>query len=106
VVFCHKCGTDLPEGAKFCYKCGALQGPPSPNEFSVASEDLVRTVKNLIHEGNVRKIIVRDDQGRTLLELPVTAGVVGAVLAPWLAAVGAIAALVSHCTISVERKEG
>ena len=104
-MFCHKCGADLPEGAKFCYKCGALQGPLGPDEFSVASEDLVKTVKNLIHEGNVRKIIVRDEQGRTLLELPVTAGVVGAVLAPWLAALGAIAALVSHCTISVERKE-
>jgi hypothetical protein len=95
----------LPEEAKFCFKCGVLQGPQSPNEFSVASEDLVKTIKNLIHEGNVRKIIVRDEQGRTLLELPVTAGIVGAVLAPWLAAVGAIAALVSHCTISVERNE-
>lgn len=105
MAFCHKCGTDLPEGAKFCYKCGALQGQPGPDEFSVASEDLVKTVKNLIHEGNVRKIIVRDEQRRTLVELPVTAGVVGAVLAPWLAAVGAIAALVSRCTISVERKE-
>ncbi len=105
MVFCHKCGTDLPVGAKYCFKCGANQGPPSPNEFSVASEDLVKTVKDLMHEGNVRRIIVKDEHGNTMLELPVTAGVVGVVLAPWLAAVGAIAALVSHCTISVERKE-
>lgn len=105
MVFCHKCGTDLPEAAKYCFKCGALQGQPSPDEFSVNSDDLVKTVKDLLHEGNVRRIIVRDEHGRVLLELPVTAGIVGAVLAPWLAAVGAIAALVSRCTISVERKE-
>lgn len=104
-MFCHKCGTDLPEGARFCFKCGANQGPLSPDEFSVASEDLVKTVKDLLHEGNVRKIIVKDERGTTILELPVTAGLVGVVLAPWLAAVGAIAALVSHCTIAVERRE-
>lgn len=63
-------------------------------------------VKELLHEGNVRKIIVRDDEGHVLLEIPVTAGLVGVVLAPWLAAVGAIAALVTRCNISVERREG
>jgi hypothetical protein len=73
--------------------------------FSVSSDDLVKKVKDLLHEGSVRKIIVRDEEGQVLLELPVTAGLVGAVLAPWLAAVGAIAALVARCNISVERKE-
>jgi hypothetical protein len=53
----------------------------------------------------VTKIIVRDEYGKLLLELPATAGVIGVVLAPWLAALGAITALVSRCTISVERKE-
>ncbi len=74
-------------------------------EFSVGSDELVKKVKTLLHEGNVRRIIVRDEQGKVLLEIPVTAGLIGAVLAPWLAAVGAIAALVSRCNISVERKE-
>jgi hypothetical protein len=75
------------------------------DEFSVESDELVKRIKELLHEGNVRKIIVRDEQGKILLELPVTVGLVGAVLAPWLAAVGAIAALVTRCNISVERKE-
>lgn len=65
----------------------------------------MKKVKDLLHEGNVRKIIVRDEEGKLLLELPVTAGLIGAVLAPWLAAVGAIAALVTRCTVSVEREE-
>ena len=69
------------------------------------SEDLVKKIKDLLHEGNVRKIIVRDEQGKLLLELPATAGLIGVVLAPWLAAVGAIAALVTRCTVSVERDE-
>lgn len=105
MVFCDKCGTELPQGASFCFKCGSRLGKPSTEEFSVNSEDLVKKVKDLLHEGNVSKIIVRDEQGKLLLELPATAGVIGVVLAPWLAAVGAIAAFVSRCTISVERKE-
>lgn len=105
MVFCDKCGTELPPGASFCFKCGSRLGKPSTEEFSVNSEDLVKKVKDLLHEGNVSKIIVRDEQGKLLLELPATAGVIGVVLAPWLAAVGAIAAFVSRCTISVERKE-
>jgi hypothetical protein len=105
LVFCDKCGTELPQGASFCFKCGSRLGKPSTEEFSVNSEDLVKKVKDLLHEGNVSKIIVRDEQGKLLLELPATAGVIGVVLAPWLAAVGAIAAFVSRCTISVERKE-
>jgi hypothetical protein len=64
----------------------------------------VRRIKDLLHQGNVTKIIVHDEEGKLLLELPVTAGLIGAVLAPWLAAVGAIAALVTKCTISVERE--
>jgi hypothetical protein len=71
----------------------------------VSSDDLVRRVKNLLHEGNVNRIVVRDEQGKLLLEVPAATGVIGAVLAPWLAALGAIAALVTECTISVERRE-
>ncbi len=58
-----------------------------------------------MHEGNVTRIVVRDEQGKILLEVPATAGLIGAVLAPWLAALGAIAALATQCTISVERRE-
>ena len=105
MVFCDKCGAALPQGAGFCFKCGSPIGKASTEEFSVNSEDLVKKVKDLLHEGNVSKIVVRDEKGKLLLEVPATAGVVGVLLAPWLAAVGAIAALVGRCTISVERKK-
>jgi len=60
-------------------------------------------VKELVHEGNVSRIIVKDENAKTLLEIPVTAGVVGILLVPWLAAAGAIAALATKCTIVVVR---
>ncbi len=71
---------------------------------TVAGEDLLRKVKDLIAEGNVRRISIKDKQGKMLVELPLTIGVVGAALAPMLAAVGAIAALVTECTITIERE--
>jgi hypothetical protein len=73
-------------------------------EFKVNGEDLLRKVKELIKEGNVRRIIIKAKDGKTLAEFPLTIGVVGAVFAPILAAVGAIAALVSECSIVVERE--
>lgn len=72
--------------------------------FEVRGEDLIAKVKELINEGNIRKISIIDKSGKTIVELPLTLGVVGAVLAPALAAVGAVAALVTECTIKVERK--
>ncbi|SRR6266540_6376545 len=72
-------------------------------EFKVKGEDLLAKVKQLVKEGNVRRIIIKDKEGKTLVELPMTVGVVGVVLAPVLAAVGAIAALITECTIQVER---
>lgn len=104
-MHCERCGVELSEDAVYCSKCGFKVGKLVTEEFSVNSEDLVKRVKDLLHEGNVTKIIVRDEQGKLLLELPVTAGLIGAVLAPWLAALGAIAALVTRCKISVERQE-
>jgi len=74
-------------------------------EFTVNGEELVAKVKALINEGNIRRIIIKDTEGKTLVEFPLTIGVIGAVLAPILAAVGAIAALVTKCTIVVERRE-
>jgi CBS domain-containing protein len=72
--------------------------------ITVKGEELLKKVKEIIKEGNVRKIIIKDKEGKTIIEVPLTLGVVGVVLAPILAAVGAIAALVTECTITVERK--
>ena len=73
--------------------------------FKVNGAELLSKVKSVINEGNVRKITIKDKNGKTLIHVPLTLGVVGAVLAPVLAAVGAIAALVTECTITVERKK-
>ena len=75
-------------------------------EFKVSGEDIIKKIKELIAEGNVRKVSVKDKDGKVIAEFPVTLGVVGVVLAPVLAAVGAITALVAECTISVERETG
>lgn len=72
-------------------------------EFSVKGEQLLGKVKELVHEGNVRKIIIKGKSGKSIAEFPLSVGVVGALLLPVFAAVGAIAALVTECTISVER---
>jgi len=75
-------------------------------EFRTTGEELLAKVKELLHEGNVRRIIIQNDEGRTLIEVPLTLGVVGIVLAPTFAALGAIAALVTDCSIIVEKVEG
>ena len=71
--------------------------------FSINGEDLISTVKNLVHEGNIRRIAIENKDGRTLLEVPLTLGVVGVLLQPTLAALGALAAIVTECKIVVER---
>ena len=105
MAFCAKCGAELPEGARYCSSCGTAVGEVVSEEFSVSADNLVKKVKELLHEGNVRRISVKDEEGKILLEMPVTVGVVGVILAPWLAALGAIGALATRCTITVERKE-
>jgi len=75
------------------------------NEFKISGENLLKKVKELIDEGNVRKITIKDKTGKELITFPLTVGVVGTVLAPVLAAVGALAALIGECTITVEREE-
>jgi hypothetical protein len=74
-------------------------------EFKVSGEELLTKVKQLVKEGNVRRISIKDKDNKTLVEMPLTIGIVGALIAPVLAAVGAIAALVTECTIVVERAE-
>lgn len=73
-------------------------------EFQVNGEELIARIKELLHEGNIRRLIIRNEEGNTLIVIPLTLGVVGALLAPQLAALGAIAALLTKGTIVVERE--
>ena len=73
--------------------------------FSTTGEELLAKVKELIAEGNVRRITITDKTGKELVSFPLTIGVVGAVLAPVLAAIGALAALIGECSIAVERED-
>jgi len=79
--------------------------PPRTEEFRINGDELLAKVKELIHEGNIRRIIIRNEAGHTLIEIPMTVGVVGAALLPVWAAVGAIAALATDCSIVVERRD-
>ncbi len=72
-------------------------------EFKVQGEAVIAKIKELIHAGNIRRIIIKDEEGRTLIEIPLTLGVVGVILAPVWAAIGAIAALAARLTIVIER---
>jgi len=74
-------------------------------EFRVEGEKLIAKIKEIFHEGNIRRVIIKDKEGKTVMEIPVTLGVVGALIAPQLAAIGAIAALVTEATIVVEKAE-
>jgi hypothetical protein len=74
-------------------------------EFRVNGEDLIARVKNLINEGNIRRVIIKDKEGKVVFEIPLTFGVVGALIAPQLAAIGAIAALLTEATVVVEKAE-
>lgn len=83
---------------------GKAKSSAKKNEaFQIKGEDLLKKVKELIKEGNVRKITILDKKGKEIIVIPLTIGVVGALLAPPLAAIGAIAALVTECTVKVER---
>ena len=82
-----------------------LVSKKTQEEFKVEGKKVVSKIKSLIKEGNVRKITVKDSKGKTILSLPVTAGVIGAILLPPLIVVGAIAALLTQCTITVQREK-
>jgi hypothetical protein len=77
----------------------------STEEFKVSGDDVVDAVKKLIQEGNARKITIKNEEGKEIISFPVTVGAIGILIAPALAAVGAIAALVTKCTIVVERRD-
>lgn len=74
-------------------------------EFRVNGEELIAKIKNLLKEGNIRRIIIKDKEGKVVFEIPLTFGVVGVLIAPQLAAIGAIAALVTEATVVVEKVE-
>ena len=74
-------------------------------EFRGNGEELIAKIKQLIHESNIRRIIIKDKDGKTVMEIPLTIGMVGVLLAPTLAAVGAIAALLTEATVVVEKAE-
>ena len=83
------------------------QGGPAPrvDEFSITGDKVLEFLKKILHEGNIRRIVLRDESGKTLLEIPVTIGVVGVILLPAWAAIGAAAALVAKMTIVIERTD-
>jgi hypothetical protein len=73
-------------------------------EFKISGEDITEKIKEIIKEGNARRIIIKNEDGKSVAEFPLTVGAVGALIAPILAAVGAIATLLTKCTIVVEKK--
>jgi hypothetical protein len=81
------------------------EGKFRTEEFRVEGEKLISKIKELFHEGNVRRVIIKDKEGKTIMEIPMTLGVVGVLIAPQLAAIGAIAALLTEATIVVEKSE-
>lgn len=78
----------------------------SQESFKVKGDEILAKIKEIIKEGNARKVIIRNEKDETIMEFPLTIGAIGAVLAPVFAAVGAIAALATDCTIVVEKREG
>jgi len=105
MIYCKKCGVELADDANYCSSCGVSVKDVKTEEFVVKSDDLIKTVKKLLHEGNVSRIIIKDEKGKTLLDMPVTIGVIGAIIAPWLAALGVIGAIATNCKIVVERRK-
>jgi hypothetical protein len=102
-------GADACGGAHACHAIGeeddmgTQTGSPRTEEFKINGDELIGKVKELIHEGNIRRVIIRNEEGTTLVEIPLSVGLVGVALLPIWAAVGAIAALATDCTIVVER---
>jgi len=107
MTICGQCGAELPEMARFCPNCGA-ETRIRKDIFDIPSEGLISKVKELLHDVSVKRIVVKDDKGKVLISIPVTWGTAGVIatvaLAPWLAALGVIAALVAKCRVEVERE--
>ena len=106
MVRCGDCSAELPSDAKFCPRCGAQQGLKK-DVYHVSADGLVGKVKEVIQDARVKRVQIKDENGKLLISIPVVWGAAGAVtvvvLAPWLAALGVIAALVTKCTIEVDK---
>ena len=106
MVKCAECGVELPQDAKFCPNCGAQVGLKK-DVYEVSAGGLVGKVKEIIQDARVKRVVVKDENGKVLLSIPVTWGAAGAVamitLAPWLAALGVITGIVARCKIEVEK---
>lgn len=104
--YCNECKIELPSNSRFCLNCGNQIGMKR-DVYKVSADNLIGRVKHMVRDANVRKIIVKDDKGEVLISIPVTWGTAGVVatvaLAPWLAALGVIAGVVTKCTIEVEK---
>lgn len=79
--------------------------PPRTEEFQIRGDELLARVRELIHEGKIRRLSIRNEAGTTLVEIPLTLGLVGVALVPVWAAIGALAALATDCSIVVERRD-
>jgi CBS domain-containing protein len=108
MVKCTECKSELPANAKFCHICGTQVGTKK-DVFQVSAETLIAKVKEILKDPRVKRIVIKDDEGKVLISMPVTWGAAGAVatvaLAPLLAAIGVLAAIVTKCTVEVERIE-
>ena len=108
MVKCAECGNELPQDAKFCPNCGTQAGLKK-EVYEVTGGGLLGKVKEIIQDARVKRIVIKDESGKVLLSIPVTWGTAGAVamitLAPWLAALGVIAGIVTRCKIEVESSQ-
>lgn len=102
--YCRKCGKELEDDARYCAQCGTGIRGTQWEDINVAADDLLGRVKQLIKDGNVTRIIVLNEREEQLFEIPVTIAAVGTLLAPQLAALGVIAALVTRPIIRIEKK--
>lgn len=104
---CNICSVELPQDSLYCYKCGKQVGITT-DEYSISSDGLIGKVKEIVNDVKVKRIIVKDEKGKILLSIPITWGAAGAMatvfLAPWLAALGVIAGIVTKCKIEVEKE--
>lgn len=104
---CNVCSADLPADSLFCNKCGTQLGLQR-DVYEISSEKLIGKIKEILNDARVKRVTVKDDNGKVLVSMPIALGAAGAVatvfLAPWLAALGVIAGIITHCKIEVERE--
>ena len=104
MMYCRKCGKEQEDDARYCAQCGTGIRGTQWEDINVRADNLLAKVKELIKEGNVTRIIVLNEQEKQLFEIPVTLAAVGTLLAPQLAALGVIAALVTRPIIRIEKR--